>query len=376
MFCRVGCLLVVLSLCAAALGDEPAEAPWKFVSIPDFLNNDVAYPEPRWDDALDYVLASIKAEGPDFVLVAGDLVMGRWSRSREHLERMAAIYYPAWVERMKAHRLPFYAALGDHEIGDDPWPDGKRQLVPLYKQQFVKYLKMPTNGPPGHVGTTYAVRHKNVLLISVDEFEQDTDDTVHVRVSRAQIDWLGDTFAGHRDASHRVVMGHVPILPKWRWRSSSRFSLPGGAAMPLWRTMAARDTDLYLCGEVHDITAQEKDDVLQVVHGSQPSNVRELNYLVVTVHPDRLHLELKAIETILEGPTGKQLDPYGVDPYTKGTVRIAPDVKEQGFKTVGTMVIRKTAAGKRFEQRTGFFLTRYHDLNEPNAQAGRAADDQ
>ena len=56
---------------------------WKFVSIPDFLNVDVKYPEPKWDDALDYVLNCVKAENPDFVLVAGDMVMGRWWRGRD-----------------------------------------------------------------------------------------------------------------------------------------------------------------------------------------------------------------------------------------------------------------------------------------------------
>jgi hypothetical protein len=47
---------------------------WTFVSIPDFLNVDTLYPEPKWEDALTYTLKSIKAENPDFVLVAGDEV--------------------------------------------------------------------------------------------------------------------------------------------------------------------------------------------------------------------------------------------------------------------------------------------------------------
>ena len=47
------------------------------------------------DDALDYVLDAIKAEDPAFVLVAGDLVMGRWSQNRKHLKQMASTYYRA-----------------------------------------------------------------------------------------------------------------------------------------------------------------------------------------------------------------------------------------------------------------------------------------
>ena len=340
---------------------RPEVPPWTFVSIPDFTNNDVAYPEPRWDDALDYVLREIKAENPDFVLVAGDLVMGRWSHSREHLEKMAEIYYPGWIDRMKAHGLKYYVALGDHEIGDLPWPEKNSHLIPVYKDAFRKYLKMPTDGPDGYRGATYAVEHKNLLLLTVDQFEQDTDGKVHARVSAGQLDWLRDTLAKHRGAVHRVFMGHVPILPKWRWRSSSRLHVPGGSNTPFWRLMRSAHADLYLCGEVHDVSIQEEGGVLQVVHGSQPSNVSEFNYLVVTVHPGRLELKLKAIETVLEGPSGKNLDPYGVDPYTKGTVRIAEDKKKQGFVTTGTMVIDKTSGGKSFAKRTGFFETCYHD---------------
>jgi 3',5'-cyclic AMP phosphodiesterase CpdA len=65
-------------------GKSPDRA-WTFVSMPDFLNVDTTYPQPAWEDALDYVLKAVKAENPDFVLVAGDLVMGRWSRAKRRL---------------------------------------------------------------------------------------------------------------------------------------------------------------------------------------------------------------------------------------------------------------------------------------------------
>ena len=323
-FFFVMCLMVDTSSCAAE--------SWKFVSIPDFLNNDVNYPEPKWDDALDYVLQAIQAEQPDFVLVAGDLVMGRWSHSRQHLDHMAQRFYPAWTSRMAAYNLKYYVALGDHEIGDDPWQGKKRALVPHYKNAFRKYLDMPGGGPEGFEKTTYAVRHKNLLLVCVDQFEQDDHGEVHVRVGQKQQDWIAQTLTANKDADHRVVMGHVPILPGWRWRSSSRFSLPQGADSPLWQLMSKHEVDLYLCGEVHDISLQQNNGVLQVVHGSQPSNVPEFNYMVVEVFPSHLVLTLKAITTVREGPVGKNLDPHHVDPYTQATFRIADTVKQKGFR--------------------------------------------
>jgi type 1 glutamine amidotransferase len=45
--------------------------PWRFVSMPDFVNVDLTYPQPGWEDALGYFLKAVKAEDPEFVLVAG-----------------------------------------------------------------------------------------------------------------------------------------------------------------------------------------------------------------------------------------------------------------------------------------------------------------
>jgi hypothetical protein len=165
--------------------NEPSE--WKFVSIPDFLNVDVNYPEPTWDDALDYVLRQIQSENPDFVLIAGDLVMGRWWRTKEQVEYMADIYYAAWIERMKKYDLEFYVVMGDHELGDNPWyPEGSKgrrsmgtwdcapfEFVPYYEQAFVKHFKMPMNGPETMKGLTYSFMHNNTLFVAVDAFEQE-----------------------------------------------------------------------------------------------------------------------------------------------------------------------------------------------------------
>ncbi|HBM77760.1 MAG TPA: hypothetical protein DD438_06580, partial [Verrucomicrobiales bacterium] len=51
---------------------------WSFVSIPDFLNFDIEYPQKGWEEALGFILGSMKKESPAFAMVAGDLVMGHW----------------------------------------------------------------------------------------------------------------------------------------------------------------------------------------------------------------------------------------------------------------------------------------------------------
>jgi len=56
----------------------PQDQSWTFVSIPDFLNVHCDFPQKGWEDALSYILESVKREDPDYVVVAGHLVMGHW----------------------------------------------------------------------------------------------------------------------------------------------------------------------------------------------------------------------------------------------------------------------------------------------------------
>ena len=140
--------------------------------------------------------------------------------------------------------------------------------------------------------------------------------------------------------------------------------LPGGTSSNLWQSFVAENLDMYLAGEVHDISMQQKDSILQMVCGSQASNVAEFNYLVVTVHDDRLELELKLLSTTLEGPRSNANDPYGVDPYLLRKVKLTQAQFNAGFQSVGTMVMDKATGSRVFRSKTGMFSSsRYTSLD-------------
>ncbi len=331
--------------------------PWTFASIPDFLNVDVHYPQPQWEDALGYVLTNIKAENPDFVLVAGDLVMGRWWDGQEQIERLADVYYPAWLKRMEHHDLTCYAAVGDHELGDNPWKGKRLQHVPYYEHAFVKYLNMPANGPEHMKGLAYWFMHRGVLFVTVDVFEKEHmgAGSGTATVTGEQLAWLDRVLAEHRGADHTVVMGHTPVLTPVRAEHSSRITLKGGRASDFWKTLAKYHVDLYLCGEVHAITCTLADGVWQVAHGSLFGYNTSSNYLVAQVTPARIALQLKSIETVLGG---------GHVPQTTGnqpreSVRITDEAKRKGFRTVGTMTIDKTGGRPRYLEKAGAFAGAY-----------------
>jgi type 1 glutamine amidotransferase len=341
----------------AAASTSPSEPEaWKFVSMPDFLNVDTLYPQPGWEPALDYILKSVKAENPDFLLVAGDLVMGRWP-SEADIDKYAAIYYPAWIDRMKAHGLKYYTAIGDHEVGDNPWPEGKARLVPRFKAKFREYLKMPLNGPDHMKGTAFWWKHRGVLFISVDVFEEGDggrQGKINAQVTGEQLAWMEHVLKTNRDAEHIIVMGHTPILGPVRKWSSSGLMLAGDHKSPLWQTMKKYGVDVYLCGEVHEITCTERDGIMQIAHGGLIGYNTRTNYLVGHVFKDRVELELKEIDITREG---EKLWQVGQNRPRK-TVTISDEIKKRGFVSVGRIVVDKSTGKKTFRGASGHFEKR------------------
>ncbi|MCK5270209.1 MAG: ThuA domain-containing protein, partial [Sedimentisphaerales bacterium] len=310
---------------------------WKFVSMPYFLNADIAYPQPGWEDTLDYVLKSIKAEGPEFVLVAGGLVMGRWP-DKDSIKKYAAIYYPAWIKRMNDHGLAFYTAIGENEIGGSPWDGEKAKLVPTLKKRFQKYMKMPFNGPRRMKGTAFWFIHENILFIAVDVFEKGDQGrgAIVPKVTGKQLEWFNEVISNNPGLEHIVVMGHTPIHgPTKTHGSGGLLMLEKGRESPLWQAMKKHGVDIYLCGDTNAITCTQEDGILQIAHGSLFGYSPRVNYLVATVSRNKIELELKEIDIVNKGNKLRQAG----DNSLYETVLITDEMKRRGYISVGKMVV-------------------------------------
>jgi len=310
---------------------------WRFVSIPDFLNNDIRYPEPGWEDSLSYVLKSIKAEQPDFVLVPGDLIQGQWNKTKEGVEHWADVFYPAWIKRMQDHGFKFYTAIGNTELGDHP----RAKDVPAFKRKFREHLKMPLNGPEDMKGTAFWFKHKNCLFISVDLFElgQSKKNGVTLGVTGRQLQWFEQTIANNRGVDYIIVMGHLPLVGPVRRRASSTMGLDGSRQSGFWKSMSKNKVHLYLCGHVHAITCTRFDGVLQIVHGGLFGYNPTVNYLVATVQSDQIQLQLKQIEIVNTG--GELFQPGREKWCPQKVVRIPEQAKRTGFVTLASLVLDK-----------------------------------
>lgn len=330
-----------------------AEEAWTFVSFPDFFNFDVPNPWPQWDAAVDWYLNQVRSENPDFVLIVGDLVNGHWWDGPKCIEQMGAIYYENWVRRMREHNLKYYVGIGDHELGDDPWPQEKLKLMPDFERAFVQHLQMPDNGPANKKGLAYYVLHKNTLFITLETFEA-KDGQMHLGVIDQQLEWFKDVLAKHKGVDHIIVQGHIPVFGHPKSRSSSELMLEGGKTSQFWQVMKEAGVDLYLCGEFHAVTVGESDGIWQIVHGSSWGRevVDTQDYLVCTVLPDRLRLEMKSFPMQAKGDYMWNLHK---DKGPREIVEIPEEARQEGPKTIGTLTIQKSKSGKQYLSRTGIF---------------------
>ncbi len=312
-----------------------APADLRLLSSPDFLNADVgdlAHGPGFWrpgrtanstnayyQRALNTVLGDWRSLRPDAVLVAGDLVDGWWgtraersgnfgpsrteAQRREALKRAAGTYYPQWAARLRARGLTTHVAMGDHEYGDNPWHAAKRRLAPLFEKEFARRFTRDRDGSPRyadrprgsrHEHTAYAWRPRpSVQMVTINVFDI-TRPSARVRLDRIQMRWLERVLRKARADGVKwvIVQGHTPIVGPVRERGSSGLQYERGRDSQLWRLFRKYGVDLYLCGEVHDVTAIHRDGIMQVSHGGLFA-FGLTNYLIADVYDDHLQLTLR-----------------------------------------------------------------------------------
>lgn len=325
----------------------------KFVSFPDFFNFDIPEPWPKYEPAINFFLEQVKAEQPNFVLVAGDLVNGRWWDSPQCVEANGMLYYGGWVRRLNRHGLKFYTAIGDHELGDDPWPIEKIKLIPAYEDVYKQNLKMPQNGPDNKKGLAYFVREGDLLIITVSTFEV-VADTMHAAVIGEQLTWFQETLEAHKDATFKIVQGHVGIWGDLNSRSSSKLMLEKGKESEFYKTMVNYGVDAYLAGEFHDVTVLEADGLWQIIHGSSWGRavVNTQDYLVATLNENELNLTLKRLFMEVDGGYMWNVNkPRG----PREIVRISDTSLKNGPEITGTLTIKKEKGKTIFTNQTGYF---------------------
>ena len=331
---------VAAALCLCVFLLPPAEGraeEIRFTSVPDIFNWNISNPQPGWEDTLDWFFDRLQEEGPDFTLNAGDIMDARWWDDEAQVKRKTEEYWGGFMKRFNDRNMTVYVAPGDHEYGDDGGLK-KGDIARAFGEQFTELMGMPKNGPANHIGRTFYVRKENLLVITLDTFE-DQGKRFGYTVGKEQLAWMEKTFEDHADAEFIIVQGHLPIVGPVRSKNSSASMLKGGADSELWKLMVKHGVDVYLCGEHHRITVKQRDGIWQIVHGALWGTQTDLNYLRGSVSPKQMKLELLKFDVEYSGGYIGDHPHRGATNKPRENVTLAASTKSAGPRVVGTLVL-------------------------------------
>lgn len=330
------------------------DANFHFTSVPDLFNWNIKYPQPGWEDAMDWFLDGMKKEGPAFMLNAGDIMDARWWSSREQVIWETNNWWGGFKQRFEDKNIKLYIAPGDHEYGDDQGLR-KMHLTPVFAEQFTRIFDMPKNGPEHMKELAYSFTKDNLAVISVNTFE-DAGDRLSMTVSGKQLEWLEEQLKKHQDKEFVIVQGHVPVFGPVASKNSSANMLEGGADTEFWKTMVEYGVDAYLCGEHHRVTAKERDGIWQIVHGALWGTQTDVNYMRGSVYDGRLKFELFRFPVEYSGGYINEDHPHrGETNRPHQIVSIPETVRKDGPNSVGQLIIEAGENGNKTVKATGEF---------------------
>ena len=316
----------------------------RFTSVPDIFNWNISNPQPGWEDTLDWFFDRLKKEGPDFTLNAGDIMDARWWNDKAQVKRKTEEYWTGFKKRFDDRKMTVYVAPGDHEYGDDGGLK-KGNIARAFGEQFTALMGMPRNGPANHLGRTFYVRKNNLLVITLDTFE-DAGKRFTYTVGDKQLAWLEKTLIAHRDADFTIVQGHLPIVGPVRSKNSSASMLKGGTNSGLWKLMVKHKVDAYLCGEHHRITVTKRDGIWQIVHGALWGTQTDLNYLRGTVRAKEMTLELLEFDVKYSGGYIGDHPHRGPTNKPRENVTLTDETRTKGPRVTGTLVLSLGSDGE------------------------------
>ncbi|MEM9345469.1 MAG: metallophosphoesterase [Planctomycetota bacterium] len=340
---RLFAALLLMSASIIVTAEEKTQAV-RFTSAPDIFNWNIDYPTPGWEDTMDWYFKKLKSDGPDFTLVAGDIMDARWYEP-ELIKKKTEQYWGGYVKRFKDYDITAYIAPGDHEYGDDRGL-AMGDVSRLFGKQFEKIMGMPKNGPKAHIGRAFYTRHQNLLVITLDTFE-DVGKRFAYTVGNKQLEWMEKVLIENKDAEFVIVQGHLPIVGPVKSKNSSASMLKEGTNSKLWKLMVNYGVDVYLCGEHHRITVHYHQGIWQVVHGALWGTQTDVNYMRGTCKPGELTLELLEFDVKYSGGYIGDHPHRGKTNKPREKVTLAESSKKEGPRVTGTLTLGFKDVGKK-----------------------------
>lgn len=313
---------------------------WRFINIPDYhnaegLSRNIPEREQRIAEQIEQFKQMKERHGGELIVMPGDCNGGHWYREKflnpfkanppytnytteqVIIEASRLCYEGLWDIVHKGGYDNFLMAVGDHELGDNPWRKGSEvtKHIATFRQGFANTITLDKTGKsrftenignalPRPVGTIYehtsnAVQYKNVLFVTLDMFRFDGKDinlgnqgTINGDISGKHLEWFESVLreAQHIPSiKHIVVQSHLPIIYPVRKYASSGMMVDKYESEKILNVLRKYNVDLYLAGEVHmnTVTKDSKSDLIQLVARGN----RLTNMTLVDVEDDKLFVK-------------------------------------------------------------------------------------
>jgi hypothetical protein len=247
--------------------------------------------------------------GGELILIPGDSNTGHWDTPKfikkfnanltpkQAILQAGKLSYTGMIDTFQRGGYDkLIMAVGDHEMGDNPWPVGSdvSKYQAEFRESFANAFNYSTDGstfkyndkigsadsrPLGtmYENTSYAYQHKNVLFVTMDVFHQQDyktaigeEGTVTGTVVGPHLTWFEKVLSeARKDAriKHIFVQSHLPVIYPVRKVSSGGMLIDDGVDNPFWQLMRKYQVDIYFAGEVHanTVTKDPESNLLQVV---------------------------------------------------------------------------------------------------------------
>ncbi len=330
-----------------------AEKPWRFLTLADWHLAEVYVHPDQYREPMKEILSGLKMlkanYGGELVMLPGDSNVGHWDTKQfiksfnpeltppESILQAGELCYSGMVDAFQeAGYSELLMAVGDHELGDNPWPPGTAvsQCQPQFREAFASVFNIDRDSgqflydnpigqaPSRPLGTKYettsfAYQYKNVLFVTVDVFHQeDPNKTIGLQgsvtgaVTGKHLKWLDLVLSeARRDSSikHIFVQAHLPVLQPVRRVNSSGMLMDDEMESDFWKTLRKHKVDIYFAGEVHSntVTKDPKSDLVQVVTRAKFMN----NFVTVDVTDDVIDIAL--YNQVAPDPSDGRYDVYG-----------------------------------------------------------------
>ncbi|WP_316395281.1 metallophosphoesterase family protein [Bradyrhizobium sp. 33ap4] len=184
---------------------------------------------------------------PEFILFPGDEIIGL-TADADALRAQWRHWFEVEMSWFDRRAVPLWHTTGNHTTYDE-----------MSEAVFREVLQLPRNGPPGQEGLSYWVRRDDLVMVFVHTLWSGLGGEGHV-----ETDWLQAVLAQHKDARHKLVLGHHPVYPINGYSGSYQREIGHEYRERFWDILVRADVTAYLCSHILAFDVQVHRGVLQV----------------------------------------------------------------------------------------------------------------